>query len=308
MSDVWTIELEKEEPVITAELAQQSGESYTLPMAGPDVLGGVKPAQKTNEMTKRVGIDENGRLWSEKESEQVIEEVIGKYLQNNPIIPEETDPTVPAWAKQPNKPSYTAAEVGALSADTVIPDGGIPIPNTASVGQTIVVKAVDENGRPTEWEATDLPSGSSEWEIIASGELTEEATGIDITVDNDGNPFALAEARLYLLVNGTETNTADRGFLRFRHNSNTAKYGAEVSVRTMIRNTIGVISGAYAMYDYTSNVAQTNGYVGSQHELQTSFCIDKGYEALTAIYILGTTENANTMGIGTKWALKGVRK
>ena len=34
---------------------------------------------------------------------------------------EETDPTVPAWAKQPEKPSYTAAEVGALPADTVIP-------------------------------------------------------------------------------------------------------------------------------------------------------------------------------------------
>lgn len=28
----------------------------------------------------------------------------------------ETDPTVPAWAKQPNKPTYTASEVGALSA------------------------------------------------------------------------------------------------------------------------------------------------------------------------------------------------
>lgn len=33
----------------------------------------------------------------------------------------ETDPTVPFWAKQPNKPSYTAEEVGALSEDTVIP-------------------------------------------------------------------------------------------------------------------------------------------------------------------------------------------
>lgn len=31
----------------------------------------------------------------------------------------ETDPTVPAWAKQPEKPSYTAYEVGALSADTL---------------------------------------------------------------------------------------------------------------------------------------------------------------------------------------------
>lgn len=122
MSDVWTVELEKEESILTAELIQQSGEGYTLPMAGPDVLGGVKPVQKTDDMTKKVGIDENGRLWSEKESEQVIEEVIEKYLQKNPIISEETDPTVPEWAKQPEKPTYTAEEVGALPADTIIPE------------------------------------------------------------------------------------------------------------------------------------------------------------------------------------------
>lgn len=33
----------------------------------------------------------------------------------------ETDPTVPAWAKAATKPTYTASEVGALPADTVIP-------------------------------------------------------------------------------------------------------------------------------------------------------------------------------------------
>lgn len=33
----------------------------------------------------------------------------------------ETDPTVPNWAKQPNKPTYTANEVGALPNSTVIP-------------------------------------------------------------------------------------------------------------------------------------------------------------------------------------------
>ena len=31
----------------------------------------------------------------------------------------------------------------------------IPVPSTAEVGQTIVVKAVDESGKPTEWEAVD---------------------------------------------------------------------------------------------------------------------------------------------------------
>lgn len=33
----------------------------------------------------------------------------------------ETDPTVPAWAKTENKPTYTASEVGALPNTTVIP-------------------------------------------------------------------------------------------------------------------------------------------------------------------------------------------
>lgn len=33
----------------------------------------------------------------------------------------EVDPTVPSWAKQPNKPTYTAAEVHALPDTTVIP-------------------------------------------------------------------------------------------------------------------------------------------------------------------------------------------
>ena len=50
----------------------------------------------------------------------MIIDVISDYLDNHPIIVDETDPTVPAWAKQPKKPTYTAAEVGALP-DTYIP-------------------------------------------------------------------------------------------------------------------------------------------------------------------------------------------
>lgn len=34
-------------------------------------------------------------------------------------ITQETDPTVPAWAKQPEKPTYTAEEVGAASKERV---------------------------------------------------------------------------------------------------------------------------------------------------------------------------------------------
>lgn len=37
------------------------------------------------------------------------------------IVVDETDPTVPAWAKQASPPSYTAEDVGALPSDTFIP-------------------------------------------------------------------------------------------------------------------------------------------------------------------------------------------
>ena len=39
------------------------------------------------------------------------------------ISTEETDPTVPDWAKKPNKPTYTAEEVGALPNNTVLFSG-----------------------------------------------------------------------------------------------------------------------------------------------------------------------------------------
>lgn len=52
-------------------------------------------------------------------SEEQIEKSVKSYLQKNPI--EETDPTVPEWAKEEEKPTYTAEEVGALPDTTEIP-------------------------------------------------------------------------------------------------------------------------------------------------------------------------------------------
>lgn len=46
---------------------------------------------------------------------------VNNILNSKSYLTSESDPTVPAWAKQPNKPTYTASEVGALPASTVIP-------------------------------------------------------------------------------------------------------------------------------------------------------------------------------------------
>lgn len=55
-----------------------------------------------------------------------IRNAVMEYLAQNPPKVTETDPTVPEWAKQPQKPKYTAAEVGAQPMGdylTKVPDG-----------------------------------------------------------------------------------------------------------------------------------------------------------------------------------------
>lgn len=46
--------------------------------------------------------------------EEMIEKAVSDYLDDHPITVTEEDPTVPAWAKQADKPTYTAQEVGAI--------------------------------------------------------------------------------------------------------------------------------------------------------------------------------------------------
>ena len=49
----------------------------------------------------------------ESQDPDAIKNAVDEYLANNPIQVEEKDPTVPDWAKRPQKPTYTAEEVGA---------------------------------------------------------------------------------------------------------------------------------------------------------------------------------------------------
>lgn len=68
------------------------GSSYTLPVASPEQLGGVKPTAKTDEMTQQVGVDEDGALYTKpgKASDPVQsdwqqnDETAADYVKNRP--------------------------------------------------------------------------------------------------------------------------------------------------------------------------------------------------------------------------------
>lgn len=102
--------------------------------------------------------------------------------------------TVPAKIGEDGKlyvPDMSGGSGGTASGDY------IPVPSTAEVGQTIVVKAVDENGKPTEWEAVDVASGEGDnWKLLVDFESTEEIaanTGMVFDTADDGTPINAKE-------------------------------------------------------------------------------------------------------------------
>lgn len=139
-----------------------------------------------------------------------IAKAVADYLAAHPI--EETDPTVPEWAKAETKPTYSAAEVGAIAqsdlqaatdaalaqakasgefdgatgpAGPAGPQGPAGAPGKdgagmdvtgAAVGQIAKIAAVDESGVPTAWSPVDMPTGGG-------GETWEKIAEIDFDVD-----------------------------------------------------------------------------------------------------------------------------
>lgn len=115
---------------------------------------------------------------------EAIKTAVAEYLAAHPI--EETDPTVPKWAKAETKPTYSAAEVGAIAQSDLqtatnaalaqakasgefdgpagpqgpagAPGAGMDITG-ATVGQIAKIASVDASGVPTAWSPVDMPSG-----------------------------------------------------------------------------------------------------------------------------------------------------
>lgn len=120
--------------------------AYTMVQQDFAVYKRAKPADyvftPTEQTTLSKLVDRLDKI-EESQSPEAIKNVVDDYLEQNPVeipvqsvngqtgaveltaedvgaIADETDPTVPEWAKQPTKPTYTAAEVGALP-DTYTP-------------------------------------------------------------------------------------------------------------------------------------------------------------------------------------------
>lgn len=91
-------------------------------------------------------------------TQEQIQKAVDNYMTENPVQVEETDPTVPGWAKAKQKPSYTAEEVGAQPKGDYALKSDIPAVPVKSVNGktgTVVLNASDVGALPADEEIVD---------------------------------------------------------------------------------------------------------------------------------------------------------
>lgn len=107
------------------------------------------------------------------EVEQVVE-----VQENDNLIGERDGRAV----RIPTNKVISEGMVKSVNGNTPDSEGNVDLPptipsvQTAQVGQTVVVKAVDENGKPTEWEAADAGGGGASYIKHSSSAIISDGT------------------------------------------------------------------------------------------------------------------------------------
>ena len=140
-----------------------------------------------DELEKPISLIDSNRYQTEKHQRKLAADAQGKYVHvvGNGVSSARSNAYTLDWDGN----GWFAGDVfvGGTGQDEGVKllkaGEAIPIPQTASVGQVLAVKAVDETGKPTEWEAADMGSGGGgETPIgtISEGTLSEDVANIVI--------------------------------------------------------------------------------------------------------------------------------
>ena len=175
--------------------------------------------------------------------------------------------------------------------------GGIAVTG-ATVGQTVKIAAVDENGVPTAWESVDFPSGGGKWEKIIDFTLTEDGVGkFEITTDINGNTFELTEFTVVfkhcVVEKGSYPYWSMNGFPSMNQGVSTAfaSWGCYGKIRP--DKTMFFLQGSQSNTDSSDvrmhtvaglSSLSTPDHIGSQYENITAFDVS----AMGQIWVAGT--------------------
>lgn len=120
-----------------------------------------------------------------------IQNAVDNYLIKNPVQVEETDPTVPDWAKEKEKPTYTAEEVGAQPKGDYALKSDIhaaPVQSVNGKTGTVVLNASDVGALPAN---TKIPEPYT-LPVASANTLGGVKVGEGLSIANDGTLCALS--------------------------------------------------------------------------------------------------------------------
>ena len=131
---------------------------------------------------------------------------VAEYLSQNPPQVAEKDPTVPDWAKEETKPSYSKSEVGLGNVDNVrqySASNPPPYPVASVNGQTgkVQLGAADVGARPSNWMPTAQEVGA-----LPDTYVPPDQTAAQVGADPAGTAAAVVSAH--------NTSTDSHGDLR----------------------------------------------------------------------------------------------
>ena len=227
----------------------------------------------------------------------------------------ETDPTVPAWAKAESKPTYTAAEVGALPDTTIIPEDKIfPVnitltsmtEGTSDKSHTEILAAVNAGKIPLAYGTFGTsklvinlayadPSGAKfvyldqHNSTIKYAELIVINNNVTISATND--TFAMSED-IDVALNGLATVTKSGSY------NDLSDTPALATVATS--GSYNDLSDTPTIPTTTSELINDSGFITS-NDIDISTFMVKGTDYVTAGQKSGTTlgENATAEGYET---------
>lgn len=167
----------------------------------------------------------------------------------------------------------------------------------ASAGQVPIVNSVDENGVPNGWGARDIPK----YRLITDITVSESVFDIDISQDDNGNPFSLSEVRMLIIPTWTtDENTATTFSGRYAFNYTSGNFwnygivydGFKVEKGSQVAVEVKLFGG-YIIGNYSKNCANMGAAAHAAGNC-------------TEIHKISLRTNGIPYGVGTRIIITGV--
>lgn len=320
MTETWIVEIEQENEVINGEI-MPTAFPYTLPVATDTVLGGVMPEKKSEAMNKVVGVDEQGRLWTE-DSEQDLtgyatEDYVSQAIEKIELMPGPEGPKGDDGVPGPQgvqgekgEPGVSGVYVGSGE----MPDNcNVQIDPEGDVSQVVLCTpqalTSEQQAQARQNLGLDgLPTGGDPVLLV---DFTAENDITMITINSDDIETKYKAFFFELMTLSSPTNNKGEESVNCAIRLKINEAACWLTGMSMKNNYISRAYGYIVITDFSScgfawRSVQAYDHVNTTNRYEVTTIYGKSQKNFTSCY-LGTQNQTNIMKAGTTLKVWGVK-